>query len=76
MLNEQHEVTGQWRQMKDTQYLKDPAGGWFAVLWDRLGPTYTETHGTAFAVKKLQALLLATLRSTKRLPKIPKGEAA
>jgi hypothetical protein len=49
---------------KDTQYVKDPELGWFAIRWDRSPPTRGEYCGN-FVVKALQSLLLAKLRATR-----------
>jgi hypothetical protein len=40
---------------KDTQYLKHPEHGWFAIRWDRSVPSRGDFYGTALrATKKLR----------------------
>ena len=72
VVNNQGEVTGT-RQAKDTQYIRDPRAGWRAIRWDRTEPSQSEGFGTAFVVKRLQALLLAALRATKEKLAPPPG---
>jgi hypothetical protein len=67
VLDDRSQPSG-YKRAKDTQYLRDPDAGWYAIDWDRNQPTRSEHYGTAFVVKRLKAILLAALRATKRRP--------
>jgi hypothetical protein len=61
-------------QKKDSQYVRDPEAGWYSIRWHRPAVTRTENFGTAFVVKRLQQLLLAALRATRRMAKIERPD--
>src|ERR1700729_669429 len=44
---------------KDTQYIKHPEQGWFAIHWQKDKPSKGDYYGTEFVVKRLQSQLLA-----------------
>jgi len=48
-------------RIKDTQYIKHPDNGWYAVCWDKPSPTKTHPHGTNFVKKRLTQMLSSLL---------------